>query len=197
MKHFYLFVIFLLATSASAATSPKAAVEELNRGILQSKTDDSALLNAVKKGFDLERIAVLSIGKARWKDWSKAERKNYKHAFTSYLVAVYQDRFKEYQGGGLDIYKVQASGKRALVYSRIEAEVDEGALSKNKPIEINFSVYQKRNNWLINDVYFKGTISEVAGFRAQFALTLKKQGKQGLIDEITKKCKAFGALCNL
>ena len=197
MKHFC-FLIFLCAgTVALAQPSSKAAVETLNRGIIESKANDAALFHAIKESFDLNSIAVLSIGKRRWKSWDKKERAEYIYVFTNYLIALYQDRFGAYEGGGLDIYKVEEKGNRALVYSRIEVMVDENTLADDKPVKIHFSVYKRKNEWLINDVYFKGTISEVAGFRAKFANTLKEKGREGLVSDMKKKCKDFGKYCKL
>lgn len=199
MKYIYTIgLLFLLsAGNGLAAATPKAAVERLNKGIVENKKDKRALFNAISESFDLNRVAVFSIGRARWKELDKKQRKEYVNVFTRYLIAVYQARFNNYQGGGLDIYKEQIKGGRALVKTRIKIDVDENTLAKGKPIDISFSVYRKKNNWLINDVYFKGTISEVAGFRAQFAKSLKEKKHADFIAQIKKKCLALKKHCRL
>lgn len=192
-------LILPLANSAKAAPTARGAVEILNEGILKHKTDDSALFKAIEKSFDLDRIAVLSIGRSRWQKWNNAERIEYTKAFTSYLLAIYQNRFRDYDGEGMNIYKTQAKKNRALVYTQIKPKVDDKIITSNKPINIDFSVYNKKRGgkdyWLINDVYFKGTISEVAGFRASFSTLLKEKGRTGLIAEMKTKCKAQGKFC--
>lgn len=201
MKHLYGFAfIFLLAFAAAesfAASMARTPVENLNQGILQLKQNKNSLFHAIKDNFDLERIAVFSIGKQRWKKWNKVQRKQYVNVFTQYMIAVYQNRFNGNGGGGLDIYKVREQKSYALVYTRITIKANEGSLSGKKQTKIDFSVYKKKKKWVISDVYFKGTISEVAGFRTQFASILREKGREGLVFELTKKCKALGNFCRL
>lgn len=202
MKKLYFIcaLFFLLAPSVvNAAPTPRDAVDVLNNGIVQNKNDGTALFKAIEKTFDLNKIAVLSIGRQRWREWSNVQRTEYVKVFTSYVLAIYQYRFRDYGGKGMEIYKVQARKNQALVYTRIEPKVDKKVITSTKPININFSVYNKKqggkDNWLINDVYFKGTISEVASFRGSFSTLLKEKGHAGLIAEIKAKCKEQGKFC--
>ena len=182
-------------SKALAASSPKAAVNDLNKGILESDNQYQNLFDEIKRNFDLNRVALTSIGIRRWKQWDKNQRKTYRKIFTEYVVALYFDRFSQSQGDGLNIYAVEQKGKRARVRTTIKQKIDEKTLASQKPINIDFLLFAQNKNgrkdWLIVDVYFKGTISEAASFRAQFKKILDDKGFDGLIKELKQKKAQF------
>ena len=184
------------AQAAAAAATPKAAVLGLNHGI---KADDPKVLKrAIDQNFDLDRVAVQSVGIRRWRQWSADEQNAYRKVFIDYMIALYLNRFRDYEGGGLDIYKVEQKKNQARVRARITPEVDKQTLASAKPIKIDFVLlkHKTKNDWRIIDVYFKGTISEVAGFRAQFSQLARDEGWAGLIREMKAKKKDFAAKKN-
>ena len=198
MKKIYIFLALALMWSVSVkgGETPLTTVELLNTGI---KGEPGVLLAALRASLDLNRIAIRSIGKRRWQIWDKAQRRAYVEAFAAYVLTIYLYRFRDYEGSGLDIYDVQRKKNSALVYARIKPQVDQKTLSTGKPININFLLYnvrrEGRDHWLINDVYFKGTISEVASFRVQFTKILQEEGHAGLIREMNKKCQELKDYC--
>ncbi len=186
-------VIALIAEPAAATETPDEAVLQLNEGIRSN--DPNLLMRTIGQIFDLNRVAVSSVGVRRWREWSSTQRKTYREVFIGYMLALYLDRFRDYEGGGLKIYKVEAQKNRARVRARITPQVDDKALSKADPIKIDFVLFSRKKNgkddWQIIDVYFKGTISEVAGFRAQFSQLAKDEGWAGLVREMRAKKKDF------
>ena len=175
---------------AEAAQTPRAAVEGLNQGIRAD--DPKKLRRAIEQNFDLHRVAISSVGIRRWREWTQEEQDTYRKVFIDYVLALYLNRFHDYDGSGLNIYKVEQKKKRARVRARIKPEVDKRTLASSDPVKIDFVLQKhKKHGWLIVDVYFKGTISEVAGFRAQFAQMAKDEGWAGLIREMKVRKKTL------
>jgi len=118
---------FAIAPSHSGET-PLATVEIFNKGI-GAKSD--ILLKAMRSSLALDSIALRSVGQRHWQKWSEAQHQAYIRVFTIYVLAIYQKRFRDYEGGGLDIYKVDVDGNKALVYTRIKIPVDQKTLSED------------------------------------------------------------------
>ena len=184
-------LLAFLAFPALAAKTPKATVLELNHGI--QADDPKVLKRAIDQSFDLHRVAIQSVGVRRWRQWSTDEQNTYRKVFIDYMIALYLNRFRDYEGGGLDIYKVEQQKNQARVRARIAPEVDKQTLASTAPIKIDFVLLKnkKKNDWQIIDVYFKGTISEVAGFRAQFSQLARDEGWASLIRVMKAKKKDF------
>ncbi len=182
------FLTAFLAFPAQAAETPRDAVLALNEGILDD--DPQVLMRSIEQNFDLKRVAVSSVGIRRWREWSRDEQATYRKTFIDYVLALYLNRFRDYEGSGLNIYKVEQKKNHARVRARIKPRVDEKTLASTDPVKIDFVLLkQKKGNWQIIDVYFKGTISEVAGFRAQFSQLARDEGWAGLIREMKARKK--------
>jgi ABC-type transporter MlaC component len=61
-------------------------------------------------------------------------------------------------------------------------------------IELDYLLGKRRGAWRIVDVFAKGTNSEVARYRADFASELQRKGAEGLIQALDRKtAQARGA----
>ena len=66
-------------------------------------------------------------------------------------------------------------------------------MTSSERIQLDYLLSQRAGGWRIVDVFAKGTISEVATRRADFAPVIKSQGADGLIRELEAKVQQAGS----
>ncbi len=172
------------AAAQSSTLAPRAVVEKLDDAILKlggkrlnGESERAVFEPVIRDVFDMARIAAASIGIRRWRSWSAEQRREYQEQLINYMLTLYLDRFREYQGGGLKIEAVETEDKRTLVRTRL-------AVPDQKDTQISFLLIRRAGRWRIADVFFRGAISEVANLRAQFAKILEEKGREGLLAEM-------------
>ena len=144
----------------------------------------SQLEPAVSRTFDIPFMTRLAIG-PDWSGLSELERQRVTDAFRRYVVAVYADRFQSYKGQQMDVLGERPSSNGVLVSSRI-------IKADGNPVAINYLVKQNGSGWQVTDVFFEGTISEMATRRSEFASVLRTSGIQGLIQVLNRKAEDLG-----
>ena len=144
----------------------------------------SQLEPAVSRTFDIPFMTRLAIG-PDWSGLSELERQRVTDAFRRYVVAVYADRFQSYKGQQMDVLGERPFSNGILVSSRI-------VKADGNPVTINYLVKQNGSAWQVTDVFFEGTISEMATRRSEFASVLRTSGIQGLIQVLNRKADDLG-----
>lgn len=175
---------------SSAARAEQAAVEVVRQY-------QAALLTAMKQGggydgrykslqqpvakaFDLGFIAQRAAGPA-WGSFTEPQRKRYVEAFTRYSVAQHASRFKKFGG---ERFEVLGSDDVGRGYVRVRTNLVTGS---GERVSLDYLLGPRGGGWRIVDVFAKGTISEVATRRADFAPVIRDQGAEGLIRELESK----------
>ena len=85
----------------------------------------------------------------------------------------------------MDVLGERPSSNGILVSSRI-------VKADGNPVTINYLVKQNGSAWQVTDVFFEGTISEMATRRSEFASVLRTSGIQGLIQVLNRKADDLG-----
>jgi phospholipid transport system substrate-binding protein len=91
-------------------------------------------------------------------------------AFERYITAIYADRFDTYSGEQLQVLGEQRSDAETVVMTRI---VD----SNGEPQNLNYLMRSNGSMWQIADVFWNGTISELAIRRPSLRLYAKGSGR--------------------
>jgi phospholipid transport system substrate-binding protein len=165
---------------------------------------DDALLSAMKNGrilgqsgrfvqlervvhrtFDIPLMTRLSVGPS-WASLSEARRQEVADSFERYISAIYAERFDSYSGQKLQVTGEQIAASGVLVHSRI-------IKANGEPVDVDYMMRRTGETWLITDIYFDGTISEVATRRSEFAAILRAQGIDGLIAALNRKADMLTA----
>jgi phospholipid transport system substrate-binding protein len=164
---------------ASAAADPAAAAvqsfyDRLQKILAVQNPDPKAkvgeIAGAVTESFDLGAMTRLAVG-SRWRTIPADKQAKLQEAFARYFVASYSNSFGRAVGAKFEVNPTseERTGGR-LVRSKV---VDPGG----KPMEVNYLVSPEGK---IVDIYFSGTVSELAAYRTDFEKTLAQGGPDAL-----------------
>lgn len=192
----WLATIVALTTPAPAGESaPKQVVGNLHEALLGVMKESESLgytgrfaqLEPVlEKCFDLAFMAEKSVGRY-WKQATEAEQAKLVDTFSRYTIANYAGRFVGYSGQHFETLDEEpALRETILVRTRLVDPSDE-------PVQLNYRLRSQDGDWRIIDVYFNGTVSELAMRRSEYATLLKREGVDGLLEALTKKIASLEA----
>ncbi|MGR3662559.1 MAG: MlaC/ttg2D family ABC transporter substrate-binding protein [Paracoccaceae bacterium] len=177
-----------LAGPAFAFSTAKAEklitnlVADINKIINSGKSEASMLKDFDKlfgKYADVTRIAQLVLG-PDGRSASAAQKKAFARAFQSYIARKYGRRFREFEGG-----RVEVNGARTV---KSYYEVTTTAHLKGEaPFVVHFVVADK--NGLFIDMKIEG-ISLIKAERTEIGAMLDR--RKGNIDQLTKDLKTLG-----
>jgi phospholipid transport system substrate-binding protein len=176
-----------LATIAHAApTDPAAAkIDSLDNALIETmKAGKSAgaegrfklMTPAVESAFDLPAMLRVAVGP----DWSKispADQEALTAAYRRYAIANYAKNFNGYSGQKFTISpEVQVRGADKLVKTQLNGGGTDVALA--------YRMRDTGNGWKVVDVFYNGSISQLATQRSDFASTLSSGGAKALVAKL-------------
>ncbi|HEX7005783.1 MAG TPA: ABC transporter substrate-binding protein [Alphaproteobacteria bacterium] len=145
-----------------------------------------ALLPVVKETFDLEFMARYAV-RGFWEKLTKAQQDKLVEEFARLSAATYAARFKDYTGEQFKVLNSEPTAQRD-VFVRTQI-----IKSNGEPVAINYLLRERSDEWRVIDVYLRGTISELAKWRADFSSVISREGFDGLLAAIDKKVQALRA----
>ena len=172
--------------AAQSADPGAAQIETLNSALLETMKQAKSLgvegryrklEPAVTSAFDLPTMTRIAVG-PRWAAVPPADQAALIKAFTRLTVANYAKNFDGYSGERFTVDpQVDTRGPDKLVRSHIVQPGD-------KPVDLTYRMRQASDGrWKIIDVYYNGSISELAARRSDFAASIA-QGPQVLLQKI-------------
>ncbi len=187
-----LVIILQPASAARAAHPAEATVETLHAAMLD------AMQNAEKLGFN-GRLAKLTpaldkvylfpemarvASGSHWKNFDDTQKTKLSQAYARMSAATYAARLIGYSGEKFETLGVEdlpPPNKGVVVRSRL--------LKSNgkDDVKLDYRLIQSGDAWRIVDVYYNGSISELATQRSQYLAILEKQGHAGLVSIIENK----------
>jgi phospholipid transport system substrate-binding protein len=187
-----LLALVLMGSSTARAASPADAASDTVRafyGALLDTMQNAAALGVhgryqklepvVQRTFDLPLMTRLSIGVA-WDRLTSEQKEHAVSAFGRYVTATYASRFGGYSGEQFPVLGESRIPHGVLVRTQIIKSNGEG-------VSIDYVTQENDAAWQIRDVYFGGTISELATQRSEFAAILRVAGVEGLIAMLNRK----------
>jgi phospholipid transport system substrate-binding protein len=144
---------------------------------------------ALENTYDLEFMAEKAIGHF-WKDLSQEERAQWRSTFTDFMSANYASRLNNFNNQKFEVVASQGSANGTAI---IETKVIEPA---NDDVQLNYRMRQTAAGWRVIDIYYNGTVSELALRRADYAEVLKKDGFAALIASVNQKIAQMQAGAN-
>lgn len=137
------------------------------------------LLPVISSTFDVPGMASVACG-AAWSNMQPAQQAAVTDAFRKFMVANYASRFDGYGGERFEVGAAadQAGGK--IVKTSL-------VQSNGKVVSLNYLMKNGAAGWQVGDVYLDGTISELAGRRAEFSSVLKSGGADALVKALHAK----------
>ena len=180
-----------VATAAGGADAPVRAfystlLDTMRNGLqLGVEGRYAKLAPTIRQSFDIPFMTRLSIG-PDWNNLTQTQRAQLTEAFERYVTAIYAERFSTYLGQQFIVTGEQASPGGTVITSQI-------IKANGEPVHVNYLMRQNGSAWQIVDVYFNGTISELATRRSEFSAILRTQGINGLIAALNDKATSLGA----
>jgi phospholipid transport system substrate-binding protein len=192
-------LLLLLGGGAGAAEPAASATPDVAAATKVVETLHAAMLGVMKQGvqlgyagrlaklqpaisaaYDFEFIAEKSVGLA-WKDFDAEERAKLVDVIGRLAAATYAARMADFSGERFETVGTEpASQDTLLVRTRI---VD----AKNVPIPLDYRLRNTAAGPRVVDVFYDGTVSELAMRRSEYSALLKKGGIQALLDALEKK----------
>ena len=130
------------------------------------------LAPVILSSFDTGSMARRAIG-ASWEKLDDIQRDAALAEFERFMIANYAARFKSFSGQEFEVLEVkEAAGKPVVLTRLIRPEGD--------PVSLGYVMHEVDETWKIVDVYYNGTISEVARLRSDFSSTLISGGIEAL-----------------
>lgn len=190
--------IALSLAAATASSQPAAApdpaqatkvVEDLHAVMIDVMKQGSALgyegrlaklEPAIDARYDFSFIAEKSVGLA-WKDFDEAQRKQLVGAISQLAGATYAARMNDHTGERFETLGTQEAGQNTVL---VRTKIVEGG---GKTTTLDYRLRATPEGPRIVDVFFDGTVSELALRRSEYSSLLKKGGFPTLLDAIQKK----------
>ena len=165
-------------------------VEELHESMLGAMKEADALgyegryarlLPAIASRYDFPFIAEKSVGIA-WKDFDEAGRAKLVDAITRLAGATYAARMDGFDGERFETLDSQPAPQSTLM---VRTQIVEGS---GKKTTLDYRVRSADDGKpRIIDVFFDGTVSELAMRRSEYSSLLKQGGLPKLLDALEKK----------
>lgn len=137
------------------------------------------LAAVVPKSFDVPAMAQAAVGPG-WAQIAAPQQQAIVAEFQRMMVSTYASRFDDYTGEKFEVSQAVDQGADKLVKTKL-------VQSNGKVVNLNYLMKAGGDGFRINDIYLDGTISELAGRRAEFTTILKSGGPDALIASLKAK----------
>lgn len=130
--------------------------------------------------FDFGFMAEKAIGR-HWHALDEASRKLWLDTFTEFMGANYAGRLNKHTGQRFEtLGSDDAPSSTVVIRTRV---IDPAADN----VDVSYRLHRTAGGWRVIDIYLKGTVSELALRRADYAAVLKKNGFDALVASVKSK----------
>lgn len=141
---------------------------------------------AVKETFNIPFMAEITSG-IYWNRSSEEQRQKFTAAFANMSTATYAARFRNYAGEAFDIHDAQEEGRHSIV---VHTEITD---SDGGHTQLNYLLRKFNGAWQVVDIYFNGSISELAVRKSDYSNILKNGGMDALTAALNAKVAEMAA----
>jgi phospholipid transport system substrate-binding protein len=175
-----------LSTFAHAAADPAAAkIESLDASLIEAMKAGKAagaegryklIAPTVEAAFDLPSMLRVAVGP----DWTKIapeDQSALTAAYRKYAIANYAKNFDGYNGQKFDVSPdIQVRGADKVVKTTLTG----GGAN----VALTYRMRDQGAGWKVIDVFYNGSISQLATQRSDFASTLSSGGAKALVAKL-------------
>lgn len=196
-----LFVVLVaLASPAVAEVTPEtdsqpavAVIENLQDEMiatLQSAEDlgykgrFAKLAPVIAVTFDLDFMAEKSVG-AHWRKLSEEERREWRQIFERNMVASYASRMGGFHGQEFHVLGSESAGRDTIA---VRTKIID---PQKEEIPLTYRLRETDDGWRVIDLYLKGTVSELAIRRSDYAGVLRSGGYAALKESVLGKIAEY------
>ncbi|KAF0145335.1 MAG: hopanoid biosynthesis associated membrane protein HpnM, partial [Rhodospirillaceae bacterium] len=132
------------------------------------------------RAYNFSNMARVAAG-SYWKTFTDSQRENVIEAFSRMSIATYASRFDAYGGEQFETMAVAELPQRGVMVQTRLVRTDGTA------IKLSYRLAETEEGWKIVDVFYRGTISELANQRTQYLTVLNRVGYKGLLQRLDEK----------
>ncbi|CCG39858.1 ABC transporter substrate-binding protein [Magnetospirillum molischianum] len=140
---------------------------------------------AVAAAYDMAAMTRATLGAAAAK-MAPEEALRLSDAYTRFSVATYAAQFDDWNGERFEVGEARASTQGAVIVPTKIVPKD------SEPVAIDYLLREDQGRWRIVDVYYQGTVSQVAVRRSEFLSIYRAKGLDGLIETLDAQTRAQG-----
>ncbi len=188
-------LVVLAVHAAAGESAPSRVVSRLNAGLLDVLTQAQKLgyegrfqrlAPVVDESFDIGFMAEKSLGR-HWKALGDADRARWVGVFREFTTANYAGNFDKYSGQRFDVLGEEPAQNETMVVRTLLVN------PAGENVELNYRLHQVGTTWKIVDVFLKGTVSELALRRSDYASVLERDGFEVLVSTVRGKIADLAA----
>jgi len=184
-----------VASEPQSVTETTRVIAELNAALLNvlQKSNDldyaqrfALLAPTLESTFDLEYMARQVVGRG-FLDLDEESRARWYQLFAAYMTANYASRFDHFANQRFEIIGEDPGAKgTVLVRTRVLEPTKD-------PVALSYRVRETDGTCKVIDVYLKGTVSEIALRRSEYASVLKREGFDALVTSVEARIEKLAA----
>ena len=188
--------IALAQDHAAPGKQPPQVVDALNECLTGVMKDAETLGYAgrfdrlspvVLETFDLDFMAQKIVGR-HWKTASPEDQQRLVDTFSRYTISNYAGRFSSWSGQEFQRLGEEPSA-RGTVLVRTKLLDPEG-----DDVQLDYRLrHTDEDGWQIIDIYFNGTVSELALRRSEYSSLIKREGFQALLAALDERIAELAA----
>jgi phospholipid transport system substrate-binding protein len=119
--------------------------------------------------FDIPEMTRIAVGPA-WTELSEADKSEMSEVFSRYMTTMYASRFNAYGGESFNILDVKPRDNgKALVITKLNR-------ANKEAVDLSYLMHQGAGDWRATDVYYNGSISQLAQLRSEFSGAMRDGG---------------------
>ncbi len=188
--------IALAQDHAAPGKQPPQVVDALNECLTGVMKDAETLGYAgrfdrlspvVREMFDLDFMAQKIVGR-HWKTASPEDQQRLVDTFSRFTISNYAGRFSGWSGQEFQRLGEEPSA-RGTVLVRTKLLDPEG-----DDVQLDYRLrHTDEDGWQIIDIYFNGTVSELALRRSEYSSLIKREGFQALLAALDERIAELAA----
>ena len=178
-----------LAANASETAAASQTVQRLNAALndVLANGDQmkfggryAKLQPVLASVFDIPEMARVATG-PKWNELSDADKQAMTDLFGKYMTTMYAARFRGTGGDTLEMGDVKSRDNGKMLVSTKLNRKDGG------PVELSYLLHGSADSWKVVDVYYNGSISQLAQLRSEFSVPMRDGGIQKLKSALADK----------
>jgi phospholipid transport system substrate-binding protein len=180
-----------LVASVARADEPAATrvIDQLHATLLRVMKESEALgfegryrqlTPVLEQCFDISFMAEKSVGRY-WRTASEEERARLQVTFHRYLISNYAGRFTGYSGQQFETLGDEPALRNTVLVRTQIVDPDDD------PVLLDYRLREMDGGWKIIDVYWNGTVSELALRRSEYSTVIQRDGMDGLLSALDDK----------
>jgi phospholipid transport system substrate-binding protein len=170
------------AANASESAAAQQVIERLNTALMEVLNNGDSmkfegryqkLQPVLAAVFDIPEMARVATG-PKWNELSDADRQKMTELFGKYMTTMYAARFRGHGGESFEMGEVKPRDNgKMLVITKMNR-------NSGEPVELSYMMKGQAEAWKVVDVYYNGSISQLAQLRSEFSGSIRDGGVQKL-----------------